>query len=95
MSTQSRGYYRFPTIHRDKVAFVAEDDLWLVSAKGGTARRLTANLGAVAHPFFSPDGEWLAFVGSEEGHSEVYVMAASGGPARRLTFLGSNTVVVG
>jgi tricorn protease len=95
MSTQSRGYYRFPTIHHDRVAFVAEDDLWLVSAKGGTARRLTANLGPVAHPFFSPDGEWLAFVGSEEGHPEVYVMAASGGPARRLTFLGSNTVVVG
>lgn len=95
MSTGTEGYYRFPTIYRDKLVFVAEDDLWLAPAAGGIARRLTANLGAITHPFFSADGRWLAFVGSEEGHTEVYVMAASGGPARRLTFLGSNTVVVG
>jgi tricorn protease len=95
MSTQTRGYYRFPTIHDDTVVFVAEDDLWQVPATGGVARRLTANLGAVSHPFFSPDGQWLAFIGREEGHAEVYVMPASGGPARRLTFLGSNASVVG
>jgi tricorn protease len=95
MSTQSKGYYRFPTIHEEKLVFVAEDDLWAVPLAGGMARRLTANLGAVTHPCFSPDGEWLAFVGREEGHSEVYLMRASGGPAKRLTFLGSNTVTVG
>jgi tricorn protease len=95
MTAQIKGYYRFPTIHEDRVVFVAEDDLWEVPVTGGVARRLTANLGAVSHPFFSPDGRWLAFVGRDEGHSEVYVMPASGGPARRLTFLGSNAAVVG
>jgi tricorn protease len=95
MNAQTEGYYRFPTIHGDTVVFVAEDDLWEVPASGGVARRLTANLGTVSHPLFSPDGRWLAFVGREEGHAEVYVMPAAGGPARRLTFLGSNAAVVG
>ena len=95
MSAQWRGYYRFPTIHDDRIVFVAEDDLWAVPVTGGVARRLTANLGAVSHPAFSPDGQWLAFVGREEGHAEVYVMPAAGGAARRLTFQGSDATVVG
>jgi tricorn protease len=75
--------------------FVSEDDLWAVPATGGIARRLTANLGAVSAPFFSPDGKTLAFTGREEGHPEVYVMDAEGGPVRRLTFLGAATTVIG
>ncbi|MCP4358268.1 MAG: hypothetical protein GY796_09665, partial [Chloroflexi bacterium] len=56
------GYYRYPTIHKNNVVFVGEDDLWLVSARGGVARRLTANLGMTSHPAFSPDGKHLAFI---------------------------------
>ncbi|MEW6686021.1 MAG: S41 family peptidase [Candidatus Edwardsbacteria bacterium] len=95
MSLQIKGYYRYPTIHADKIVFVAEDDLWLVNSSGGVAHRLTANLSEVSHPFFSPDGKWLAFIGREEGHSEVYLMSASGGPAKRLTYVGSDSMVVG
>ena len=47
MSRQS-GYYRFPTIHGNKVVFVCEDDLWSVPAEGGVAIRLTANLAEVS-----------------------------------------------
>lgn len=89
------GYYRFPTISGDRVVFVCEDDLWSVPASGGIAIRLTANLGEVTRPFLSPDGQRLAFIGREEGHSEVYVMPAEGGVAKRLTFLGANTAVAG
>jgi tricorn protease len=91
----SPGYYRFPTLHSDRLVFVSEDDLWAVPAAGGVARRLTANLGAVSAPFFSPDGATLAFTGREEGHPEVYVMSSEGGPARRLTYLGAATTVIG
>ena len=59
------------------------------------ARRLTATLSLVSHPAFSPDGRWLTFVGREDGETEVYLMPAEGGPARRLTYLGNSTTVLG
>ncbi|HZP82830.1 MAG TPA: S41 family peptidase [Chthonomonadaceae bacterium] len=89
------GYYRFPAIYKDTLVFTSEDDLWTVPAAGGVARRLTANLGTISHPFFSPDGATLAFTGREEGHNEVYVMPAEGGPVRRVTYLGVNSIVLG
>ncbi|MDA1140700.1 MAG: PDZ domain-containing protein [Planctomycetota bacterium] len=89
------GYFRFPTIHEDNVVFVSEDDLWTVPVTGGMARRLTSNLGSVSNPCFSPDGEYLAFTGRDEGPAEVYCMPAIGGEARRLTWQGSNAMVTG
>ncbi len=73
------GYYRSPTLHGDTLVFCSEDDLWQVPVTGGVARRLTASLGALATPHLSPDGQWIAFSGREEGAWEVYVMSASGG----------------
>lgn len=89
------GYFRTPTVSGDTVAFVSEDDLWSVPLAGGVARRLTAGLGMVARPYFSPDGALLAFTSVEEGHPEVYVMPATGGPPTRLTYLGANSIVAG
>src|SRR5437016_10571985 len=91
----SQGYARFPHIFQDQVVFVAEDDLWLISSEGGRAERLTASVGEVSYPHFSPDGEQLAFVGREEGPGEVYVMPAAGGPAQRLTFQSAACHVLG
>lgn len=92
---QNRGYYRSPAVHGDTVVFVAEDDLWTVPLTGGTARRLTAGLGSVARPQLSPDGQWIAFVGKEEGDNEVYVMPSQGGAVKRLTFMGGGAALVG
>lgn len=92
-------YLRFPSLHGDTVSFVCDDDLWQVDTTGetagGTARRLTAGLSEPATPCVSPDGRWLAFIGRDEQHPEVYLMAAVGGPARRLTWLGPDTLVRG
>ena len=84
------GYYRYPAIHNDAVAFVCEDDIWLTPAGGGLARRLTSGLAEATRPVFSKDGQMLAFTGREEGQPEVYVMAAVGGPVRRLTHMGTS-----
>ena len=89
------GYYRWPTIFRDKVVFTCEDDLWAVPAEGGVARRLTTSLGAVKEPTFAPDGKLLAFLGRDDGGWEVYVMPAEGGAAKRLTFQGRLPTWVG
>ena len=88
-------YLRFPTLHDDTACFVCDDDLWSVGAAGGAARRLTAGLSEPTTPCLSPDGQWLAFIGRDEQHPEVYVMPAVGGTARRLTWLGPDTLVRG
>lgn len=89
-----QGYYRHPTIHTGSVVFVSEDDLWMVSAAGGSAVRLTANPGSQSGPRFSPDGTLLAFVSRDEGQRDVHVMDRAGGPSRRLTFFGAATTIV-
>lgn len=89
LTSQNQGYYRFPTLHQDQVVFASEDDLWRVPLSGGAAVRLTANLGKISCPLYSPDGQWIAFIGSDEGHEEVYLIPAIGGVPRRLTYFGT------
>lgn len=84
------GYFRFPTIYKNLIVFVCEDDLWSVPRQGGNARRLTSGLAEATRPALSPDGQWIAFTGREEGNSEVYLIASEGGPAQRITFCGTS-----
>src|SRR5580692_3356499 len=85
----NEGYYRYPAIFGDRVVYVCEDDLWSVSAEGGDAVRLTVSFGACSFPRFSRDGASIAFISTDEGNPELYLMPARGGEPQRLTFLGS------
>jgi dipeptidyl aminopeptidase/acylaminoacyl peptidase len=41
------------------------EDLYVISARGGELRRLETPLGGKGQPSVSPDGSWVAYVGSE------------------------------
>ena len=77
---------RFPDIHGDRVAFTYGGDIWTAPANGGSAIRLTAHPGVEVFARFSPDGNWIAFTGQYDGDEQVYVIPASGGVPRQLTF---------
>jgi dipeptidyl aminopeptidase/acylaminoacyl peptidase len=57
--------------HRDRWdRFQMRSALWLVSADGGTAERITPETGAAA-PAYSPDGKWIAYVGQLEPYGQA------------------------
>jgi tricorn protease len=87
-------YLRFPHIHGDQVAFIADDDVWLAPVSGGRAWRLTSDHAPATTPRFSPDGARLAYVSHKDGHPEAYVIDLSDGATRRLTWLGGTTAMV-
>jgi tricorn protease len=76
---------RFPTIHGNTVIFSYAGDLYTVPATGGTARKLTNDVGYEMFSKFSPDGSQIAFTAQYDGNTEVYLMPAEGGVPKRLT----------
>src|ERR1022692_2545536 len=84
-----------PTISRDKIAFSYAGDIWTVGRDGGDAQRLTAGVGAKIDPYFSPDGNWIAYTGSYYGNPDVFVIPATGGEPRRLTHHPAADIVTG
>src|SRR5262249_12287704 len=86
---------RQPTVNAKQIVFVYGGDLWSVAKEGGAARRLTAGNGMAARPLFAPDGSDIAFTGTYDGNADVYVIPATGGTPRRLTYHPSPDRVVG
>ena len=88
-------YLRFPHVHGESVAFVAEDDVWLAPLDGGRAWRVSADNVPVTQPRISPDGTTVAWTSTRDGAPEVHVAPVDGGPAQRLTHWGSRGTRVG
>ncbi len=77
---------RFPDVHEGQVVFCHAGNLWTCPTTGGLATRLTAHPGLELFPKYSPDGKWIAFTGQYDGDEQVYVIPATGGEPRQLTF---------
>jgi len=87
-------FMRYPDIYKDKIVFTYEGDLWLATTGGGIARRLTNAPGMEYSAKFSPDGKWIAFTGSYDGSSNVYVIPSEGGEPVRVTYQSGGAQVV-
>jgi tricorn protease len=86
---------RYPSLSQDKIAFRYADDIWTVSRNGGEAERLTSNGQVAAGPFYSPNGAWIAYSAHLNGNTDAYVIPASGGVPRRITWHPDGSLVVG
>jgi tricorn protease len=86
---------RHPDYHAGKIAFSYLGDIWTANEDGSAPQRLTDNRGHEVYPRFSPDGRWIAFSSNRYGNNDVFVVPASGGTPRRLTFHTGNDDVVG
>ncbi|MCB2196879.1 MAG: PDZ domain-containing protein [Bacteroidetes bacterium] len=86
---------RFPDVSESTIVFSCGEDLWTVPIEGGIATKITFHNGQESHPKFSPDGELIAFTGSYDGNSDVYVMNKYGGNITRLTFHPGYDEVIG
>ncbi len=82
---------RFPAIHEDKIVFTYAGDLYLVNRLGGTARKLTSDIGYEMFARFSPDGKSIAITAQYDGNTEVYLLPSEGGTPIRLTYSATNS----
>jgi tricorn protease len=84
-----------PTLSKNQIAFAFGGDIWIVGRAGGDAQRLVTGTGVLSHPIFSPDGSQIAYTGNYDGNDDVFVVAATGGDPRRLTYHPGSDVAVG
>lgn len=91
--TASR-YLRYPHVRGDLLTFIADDDVWLASAGGGRAWRISADQSAAAYPRISPDGSLIAWTSWRDGPGEIYLAATGEGGAARVTYWSSDTTTM-
>ena len=60
-------------------------DVWLVSAAGGDAFRLTTSKKNDNQPRWSPDGKRIAFISAREEKTQIFLISPFGGEAEKLT----------
>jgi TolB protein len=71
------------------MSYEGNSEIYRISPDDGRVLgRLTNSSSIDSSPCFSPDGSQIAFVSNRGGSPQIYVMPASGGAAKRVTFLG-------
>ncbi|MBS3772287.1 MAG: PD40 domain-containing protein, partial [Bacteroidales bacterium] len=86
---------RAPSVHDNLVTFAYAGDIWTAETHGNHVQRLTVHEGVESRPMFSPNGKWIAFSGTYEGNTDIYVVSAEGGNPQRITHHPSQDIVRG
>lgn len=73
----------------DKVANSVSTALYKVSVDGGPVSRLTTPPRGNSNPRWLPDGSGIVFVSSRDGESQVWMMPADGGDAKKLSTIST------
>lgn len=68
-----------------QLLLVLRNDLFLLPATGGEAKRITDSLARDWDAGWSPDGQKIVFVSEREANSDLYVYELATGTTRRLT----------
>jgi tricorn protease len=91
----NRVLLRDPAMSKTQIVFEYGGELWSVARSGGQAQVLASGMDLLSGPIFSPDGSQIAFTGTYDKNTDVYVVAAAGGQARRLTFHPDPDIALG
>ena len=59
-----------------RLAFVRDEEIWVVEADGGRLVRVTGHPSGTKHPRWSPDGKRIAFLSRRRGWSQVWLIDA-------------------
>ena len=86
---------RHPDYNAGKITFSYLGDIWTANEDGTNVHRITDNRAREVYPRFSPDGKWIAFSSNRYGNYDVFVVPATGGAPKRLTYHTGNDEVVG
>lgn len=87
-------WLRYPAISPDgkTILFEYKGDIWSVDPAGGNAIPLTVSESYEFAPVWSHDGRSIAFASDRYGNFDVFVMPATGGEAKRLTYHSTREV---
>ena len=88
--TQGRNFIREPSWTSDgKLVYSSNiaggSDLYLMDARGGNPKQLTANSGMNGQPSTSPDGRYIIFSSDRTGAPHIWRMDIDGGNQKQLT----------
>lgn len=81
-------WLRYPSISPDgkTIVFEYKGDLYKVASTGGAAQPLTLHEAHDYMPVWSHDGKWIAFASDRYGNFDIFLMPATGGEPKRLTY---------